>query len=289
MKTKKSSLPQSIFSKFTERQCLSLEPITDSEKELSKESIDTIANFPKKDYLSVVALKSDNFEYLAETYGKQFRRLTLWHCPRIKNLKPLEKFVNLEVLDADWNQLTESFWNFQKTPKIVGINLCGFNKIKSLKPLSTCKTLQEFSFTMGINNNKSVIESLKPLAGLPELWDLEIRADKIEDMDITPLANIPKLRKLGMPTNIFDIASYAWLKNKISNKVECDIFDKDEDQINISILKGSGEEVTTYSYKLILGIGQRKGKRYFEDWTRAVDWFSKNPKALPKDYQNIQK
>lgn len=274
-----------VRSKVAEKRTIYLQTFDNKQDKNSKnkaiEIIDTIKNFANKDGLFVSKLKDEEFKYLAKTYGKQFRFVTFWHCPRISSLKPMEYFENLEIFDGNWNQLANSFWDFSKTPKLTGMSLDGYSKIHDLSPLVEVKNLREFIYQMGINNNKSVIDSLLPLTKIPGLEYLSISADKIGDKDITPLANIPGLKELDILTNLFTLPQYAWLKNKIGGKIKCDIFDLKEYNFTISILGGKD---TVCTRQMVLGAGKRSGKKYNEEIAAALDWFAKHSQAKPEDY-----
>lgn len=276
-----------LNSKAAQKRQICLQPSYDKKDKngdkVTIEIIDTIKNFPEKDVLFISKLKDDNFEYLAKTYGKQFKFVTLWHCQRISSLKPIEYFENLQIFVGNWNQLANSFWDFNKTPNITAMSLDGYSKIHDLSPLVELQGLREFIYQMGMHNNKSVVDSILPLTKLTSLEYLSIRTDKIADKDITPLANIVGLKELDIPTNLFTLPQYAWLKNKIGGKIKCDIFDLKDYDLTISILGG---DTSVYTKQMVLGAGKRSGKKYDEEIAAALDWFAKHPNAKPEDYPN---
>ncbi len=196
--------------------CVSLIQANISGGKITYKDIDILKNYPEAEEVWISGLIQDTFEYFIENYGQQFKVIQFWKCPLISDFTILGTLPIAEYLIFFWNQRVTHLWDMSKNLNLKGISFDDFTRMHTLSEIPLAPSLEELYFGDKVWN-KYIVESLTPLAHAKTLKVLEFTAKKIEDNDITPLAEISNLEKLDFPTNLFTTEQVAWLTANIKN------------------------------------------------------------------------
>jgi len=173
--------------------------------------LERIEEHPEATALTISGLDQRIFEALVSRYGSQFTAIHFWKCPRISDLTALESLPQLTHVAFYWNQRTERFWNFAKTPRLHGLQFDDFTRLHDLSPLEQATTLHELRFGNMIWSTATYF-SLEPLRHLTSLRTLSFDAKRIDDGRVQPLATLQQLESLGFPGHQFTTEQVAWLR-----------------------------------------------------------------------------
>lgn len=196
--------------------CISLIPPFHFEGEITTGHIDVLKDHPHATEVWLSGLTQDGFDYFIDTYGGQFRVIHFWKCPLVEDFIRLEKLSQVEYLLFFWNQRASHLWDMTKNVKLKGLCFDDFTRMRTLDEIPLAPRLEELYFGDRIWN-AFVAESLKPLANAKMLRTLRFSALRIIDNDITPLAEIPKLKFLEFPPRLFTMEQVAWLTSQLDN------------------------------------------------------------------------
>jgi len=190
-------------------------------KKRTYEQIDELKKYPDATEVWISKLTQETFEYFIENYGQQFKVIHFISCPLISDFTKLEQLTNIEYLIFFWNQRATHLWNLSKNHCLKGISFDDFTRMHTLVEIPLAPALEELYFGNAVWNTY-ILSSLKPLSQAINLKTLVFSAKKIDDNDITPLAEIRNLEKLEFTTNLFCTEQVAWLtakKNSIKSSV----------------------------------------------------------------------
>jgi hypothetical protein len=152
-----------------------------NEKELEK-----LCTFVDVTYLGFKGLRTTTIAPV--TRMKRLRRLRLWWVQKLADLSPLAN-MPLDVLVLD-----------------------DIRNANDIAPLAQMQTLKALMISGGMNSTQ-LIETLEPLAALPQLSELRLTALKVGDESLHPIARCRALVDLTI-ANSFETAEYAYLRAK---------------------------------------------------------------------------
>lgn len=254
---------------------------------VTREQIATIAQHPGATALTISGLDQDSFEFLVKTFGRQFKAIHFWKCPRIADLTPLEDITELAYVAYYWNQRSPRLWNFRKTKHLVGLSFEDFTKLSDLSDLAATDSLVELEFGNAMWN-KCVFQSLDPLGNLRNLKQLRLSAKKIEDGRIDALAELTQLTVLDFPTSLFTTDQVAWLRAKLPASIICSSLAPSLSLSNPIASKGKQLDTLVVGYrKPLLDSTQDAVKlsRYREAFAAMLEFYTVNPDAKPGSYK----
>ena len=161
-----------------------------SEGGFAPSDFDVIEDHPEATALGVEGLDQHSFEMLVDRYGERLSALSLWKCPHIEDLTPLETMAQLTHVVVFWNQRATRLWNLTATPALTGLHLSDFKRLRSLNDLAGGHALEELEIGDMPGSTGFVVESLEPLANLTELRFLSLVL-QVEDGRVQPLGAAP--------------------------------------------------------------------------------------------------
>jgi hypothetical protein len=233
--------------------------------------------------LRVSGLDQATFETLVARLDVRFSALHFWKCPRIVDLTPLESLPQLRLVSFYWNQRTSRLWDLGRTPNLAGLRLFDFTRLHDLADLTRGSSLVELDLGDAVWDSL-VVESLEPLASLPDLRSLWLSAKKIQDGRVEPLGRLQHLESLTFSAKQFTMRQVAWLRARLPE----------------SLASEALEPVRRYSKPLtyhgkerdVLLVGKRKPflnsvldadriRKHVTDFNQLVDAFRADPSASP--------
>lgn len=253
---------------------------------ISRATIDKIAEAKDKNILTISGLRQDTFEYLISTYGHLFRVINFWKCPRVEALSAIESLKNIEFITYFWNQKITRLWDFKCTPKLKGLSVEDFTKLHDLNDLAAASNLEELEFGDKIWAKYNA-KSLDPISNLAQLRRLCFSAKKIEDQRIEPLAELQNLEELEFPGNLFSTEQVAWLKARLPDGLQSEAlkpFWKIDSPLTISGKTKDTFIVGKRKPFLSSVADQNRVEKYVQEFDRRVAWFKNNPNKLPGDF-----
>jgi hypothetical protein len=244
--------------------------------------VQRIRAMPDAATLRVSGLDQPAFEALVTRFGSQFAGLDLWKCPRISDLRPIERCPNVTHLAIYWNQRVTRLWDFKKTPRLRGLRFLDFTRLRSLEDLGNAASLEELEFGDAIWN-KNVVASLAPLEPLRGLRRLAIGVKGIEDNRVQPLASLQRLEVFECSARLFTTEQCAWLRAHLPQSTKGMAL---EPIMRFDALTGKGWD------KDVLVIGKRKPflssrkdaakiQRYVDAYWALVEKYRTVPGADP--------
>lgn len=169
---------------------------------------------PHATALRVSGLDQATFETLVARLDVRISAVHFWKCPRITDLTPLESLPQLRLVSFYWNQRTSRLWDLGKTPNVAGLRLFDFTRLHDLADLTRGSSLIELDVGDAVNDSL-VLESLEPLASLPDLKSLWLSAKKIQDGRVEPLGQLEHLESLSFSAKQFTMRQVAWLRARL--------------------------------------------------------------------------
>lgn len=236
---------------------------------------------PDATAIQISGLDQRMFERLVAEYGRQFRGLYLWKCPRITDLSPIQDLPQLTHVACYWNQRATRLWDLSATPNLRGLHFEDFTRLTALDDLAAGASLEELRFGNAVWVT-SVYATLDPLVALGGLRDLDFTAKRVIDGRIQPLAHLVSLTRLSFPTNLFTTEQCAWLRARLPDSVTGPILQP--------IKKLSNPIPGTNRDSLVIGKGKpflssaedaARIARYEADFLRMVDLFRLAPDRDP--------
>jgi hypothetical protein len=242
-----------------------------------------VASNPKARALRVSGLDQATFEALVTRHGPQFSAIEFWKCPRISDLTPLEDLPGLQLVSFYWNQRATRLWDLSRTPQLVGLHFDDFTSLRDLTDLERGEALVELAFGDAVWD-KSVFESLAPLAALSHLRSLKFSAKRIDDGRVEPLGALQELEALSFSRNQFTTRQVAWLRARLPEALESDSLEP------VNRLSSPLE----YDGKVrdVMLVGKRKPllnsvddaariRKHIDDFRQMVDSFRADPRIAP--------
>src|SRR5450755_1259233 len=108
--------------------------------------LEQIAERPDATAVRISGLDQSTFELFVTKYGRQFRGIYFWKCPRITDLSPLEDLPQLTHVAYYWNQRATALWNLSATPNLRGLHIEDFTRLNTLDDIAAGSSLQELGF-----------------------------------------------------------------------------------------------------------------------------------------------
>lgn len=234
---------------------------------------------PSATALRISGLDQPTFEHLITHHGARFSALHFWKCPRIEDLSPLEDMPHLELVAFYWNQRSTQLWDFRRTPRIRGLCVEDFTKLRSLDGLVTATSLRELVFGDAIDR-KTVFETLDPLQELRALQRLEFTPRKIADNRVEPLGSLSGLRQLDCPTNLFTSRQFAWLHARLPLAADSRVL---QPYVRLPEPIGETDVLLVGRGKPFLNstTGSARIEKHVAQFRRAVAEFRASPDAVP--------
>jgi hypothetical protein len=126
----------------------------------------------------------------------RLRALTLTGAG-VRGLAGMEAFTALERLRLAMLNI-EDLSPLNGLPRLAEIELTGLLRARDLGPLGTLPSLRRLTIERaGIEDRDIVhVETLRPLAAAHTLEELTLRATVVDDGDLSPLADLPALRRV---------------------------------------------------------------------------------------------
>jgi hypothetical protein len=127
---------------------------------------------------------------------KRLRHLVLTGAG-LKSLAGMEQFENLENLTLIMVGCKD-LESLEALSRLTDLTLRYVAASRNLNALSELTGLLRLRIDQSVGSNRDIIrvQSLRPLAGLENLQELVLLGTEISDGDLTPLINLPKLRKV---------------------------------------------------------------------------------------------
>lgn len=137
------------------------------------------------------------------------------------DLSILETQSRPETMILNWNTKSIKLWDFSKNINLKTLEIIDFSKISDIDEIKQAK--QIVSLTLGGGHDKALkIKTLQPISDLINLKYLGLTNLKVEDDSLKPLATLKNLDNLEI-SNQFDTREYAWLASRLIN-TKCKMF-----------------------------------------------------------------
>jgi hypothetical protein len=250
----------------------------------TREQLAALDELPEVDAIKVSGLSNAELEYLATRYPKKFAVIELWKCPQLSDLSPIEGLTTLTHALLFHNRKATCLWDFQKTPKLVGLDFTDFTKLDDLKDLRNARSLRELEFGNMIWNRAKYL-SLEPLAFLIDLRRLSFNAISVGDSRIQPLANLSNLTELWFPASLFTREQLAWLRARLPATVQSEVLQSHQSRAAAPTKTGRSNDAK------VNGRGERafdsrKGRELLavkaQEFQALVERFEQDPIAEPQ-------
>ncbi len=165
-----------------------------------------LAEWPPIDAVTLSTATQEQFDRIAHYLNP--KDLTL-DMVRAEDLSALAKMERLQTLIIDSNSRLTSLDFLTPLPQLTSLAIKATKNPLDLAPLSALRGLRELTLDGGYNYTMKAA-SLAPLAALKAVETLARGAIRIEDEDLSPLADMTALRDLQI-TNFFPTVAYARL------------------------------------------------------------------------------
>jgi hypothetical protein len=137
------------------------------------------------------------------------------------DLTPLKTLPRLRHLRIEYApKLADLHW-LAGLPNLETLVIADTRKLQDLGPVAGLRKLEAFEFS-GSMTTENVALSLEPLTELPRLAELRLRATRILDGGLTPLARCQALEELDLSSK-YETSDYALLSVALPS-VKCDQF-----------------------------------------------------------------
>lgn len=208
---------------------------------ISYEDIDQLQNYVSIEKVKISGLRQDTFEYFMEKYGHKIKYLIFFKNKMVEDLSILSNFPNIEFIYFSNNQRIEKLWNMKNNINLKGICFENFTRLHSLEGIQTAPNLQHLSFGNSVWAT-STLDNIEVLRK-SKLQSFRFDGKKIENIDIKIFREMPCLKYLDFPTNMFSTEEIAELVAYAPNLTgyslrPCVIFEKRDDDIKDVLIVG---------------------------------------------------
>lgn len=140
---------------------------------------------------------------------------------RVADLSPLGRLQQLQALEIRWNTKVSdiSFLHNLTGLRLFALYHCP--KVHDIGPISALRSLEVLDLFGGMWSTFKP-DTLKPLENLEKLWGLSLKAIRVGDQSLEPVANLKQLRYLEL-SNQFPTEEYARLSVALPD-TECTHF-----------------------------------------------------------------
>ena len=164
--------------------------------------------------LRICGMDQESLEHFAQHYGKTYRYLEFFKCPKIWDFSPLEDLANLEKVNVFWNIRADNLWNFSKNTALKSILISDAKKM-TFNPdkVKTSSVLEDVWFAGGMFNNYPV-ESLDAFTGMPALKRLRLHNIRLNRKNLEALSAMPALERFDFDAGMLTTEEIAWIVAK---------------------------------------------------------------------------
>lgn len=184
--------------------------------------LDQISEYSNAKSIAIAGLRQNDFDRFIADFAHQFETVHFWKCPYVMDLSSLGTLRNVKYITYFWNQRATRMWDMSNNISLIGLEFECFSRMHILDDITTAPKLKELDFNRGIALGNYSINTLWPLIKSKSLENLFFDTF-IGDQDPMPLLQIPKLKKLFFPSNMFTTEEIAMLTAKLPD-VECHAF-----------------------------------------------------------------
>ena len=142
---------------------------------------------------------------------------------KIQSLAGIERLRNTIRLDIEYANKIEDISPLFKMRWLTKLFLSDFPRIRRIDGIEALQDLKELrlSGNRGSMNPPLQLESVRPIASLRKLEDLEITNIRLEDRDISFIADsFPNLRALRLSMKEFERSQFAYLAKRLNPQLE---------------------------------------------------------------------
>lgn len=170
-------------------------------------------DFQNREYVCLSKIQSqEEFEKICENFSRELKGIRIHG--RVSDLSLLERFVELEFVYLEGQRISH-FWNMGCNPKLRAVTVFGNKYLTSLKGIEKAENLECIQFLTPTSSIHTVkIDSLAPLADLPNLREVVLSHISPLDNNIDHLIHMPKLEYLWVSPNVFLTECYAKFEAK---------------------------------------------------------------------------
>ena len=151
------------------------------------------------------------------------KRLRLYHV-KIPSLSGVERLRDTSRLSMVWaNQISSLDSVFQMT-WLTSLSVSDFRLLKSIEGIGKLECLESLhlSGNLGSLSPPLRMDSIRPISALQNLRELTVQNVRLENDDITFLAQLPKLNRLVL-SSTFDWKQFAFLAKRLNGQLEVPI------------------------------------------------------------------
>lgn len=246
--------------------------------------LSAIDDHPTANALRISGLNQEGFERVVSDHGQRFSAIHFWKCPRIEDLSALETLPGLRLVSFYWNQRASRLWDLSKTPNLVGLRFYDFTRLHDLSDLASGGSLVELDFGDAVWD-KSVFETLEPLAALHALKALKLSAKRIDDGRVESLGALVHLDSLAFSSKQFTTRQVAWLRARLPDSLASEALEPLR-RFSKPLQRGTKEldVLLVGKRKPFLNSAQDAGRirRHVADFEGLVAQFRADPTLMPE-------
>lgn len=161
---------------------------------ITTQEIDKIAEYQNTDFVQIMGLNQDIFEYFIKTYGHRLKNVEFFKNKAIKDLSMLGTLPNIEFINFYHNQHITKLWDMSQNKNLMGIALYDFTRLNSLDGIQNAPNLKHLVFGDMVWSTSSLVD-IEPIRNLG-IESFEFGGKKIENYDISIYKTMPNLRHL---------------------------------------------------------------------------------------------
>ena len=169
-------------------------------------NLDLLSGFPPVEAIWVGDVNQRQFDEILPLIDPVY---LLFDGLRVADLSPLGKLSRLEALEIRWNtKVTDiSFLKGLKGLRLLALVHC--SKVHDIGPIEGLENLEILDLGGGMRSTFRP-ETLAPLRRLSKLWGLSLKAIRVGDESLAPVAELGRLSELEL-SNQFPAQEYARL------------------------------------------------------------------------------
>ncbi|MGZ8271861.1 MAG: hypothetical protein ACXW1T_11570 [Methylophilus sp.] len=146
--------------------------------------------------------------------------LRLYHLT-LENLDGIEKLSNTEKLVLEWATKIERLEPIFHLNNLTSLSVSDFPKIRNITGIDKLTKLSELQLSgnLGSMNPPLRLTSIKPVSEIPNLTSFSLLNAKLDDDDVTAIAECKMLRHLNL-SNQFERKQLAYLAKHLNGQLE---------------------------------------------------------------------
>lgn len=165
----------------------------------------------------------EELDFLGSAFAAYVKSLDLkTNGYRNFDLSVLQRFVNLETVNLQWNTKSTQLWNVALNPKLRSFRMIDFNKITDFSCFANsnvenlqlwgCNNLSSFKSKLDIGD----VSFLQKMPNLKVL-SLDIVKSHEDDYYLTEFGRLANLQHISLPDSFFTFEQFAHLSAKLPN------------------------------------------------------------------------